>query len=122
MMCQWTDSDTLCFFFFSSRRRHTRCSRDWSSDVCSSDLVMEDVSGKEALMALVANSYVNYLLDQTMRRTEFDVLGRVVAEIPIRRVRSPDEPSAIFGLCEATAADVRREITTAPGNPTPVAG
>src|SRR2546429_6301899 len=29
----------LCFFF-SSRRRHTRCSRDWSSDVCSSDLFM----------------------------------------------------------------------------------
>src|SRR5256884_906107 len=28
----------VCFFFFSSRRRHTRCSRDWSSDVCSSDL------------------------------------------------------------------------------------
>src|SRR5690606_5089856 len=27
----------LCFFF-SSRRRHTRFSRDWSSDVCSSDL------------------------------------------------------------------------------------
>src|SRR2546422_8219744 len=26
------------YFFFSSRRRHTRCSRDWSSDVCSSDL------------------------------------------------------------------------------------
>src|SRR5256884_4185518 len=29
----------LCFFF-SSRRRHTRCSRDWSSDVCSSDLFL----------------------------------------------------------------------------------
>src|SRR2546422_6645023 len=29
----------LFLFFFSSRRRHTRCSRDWSSDVCSSDLV-----------------------------------------------------------------------------------
>src|SRR5690606_39586264 len=28
----------FCFFFFSSRRRHTRFSRDWSSDVCSSDL------------------------------------------------------------------------------------
>src|SRR6266513_6291488 len=26
------------FFFFSSRRRHTRSKRDWSSDVCSSDL------------------------------------------------------------------------------------
>src|SRR2546429_3226208 len=29
------------FSFFSSRRRHTRCSRDWSSDVCSSDLLFE---------------------------------------------------------------------------------
>src|SRR5207245_6426601 len=28
----------IIFFFFSSRRRHTRCYRDWSSDVCSSDL------------------------------------------------------------------------------------
>src|SRR5258707_15544178 len=28
----------LFFFFFSSRRRHTRYWRDWSSDVCSSDL------------------------------------------------------------------------------------
>src|SRR5258705_7813089 len=27
------------FFFFSSRRRHTRCLSDWSSDVCSSDLL-----------------------------------------------------------------------------------
>src|SRR5690606_39372732 len=28
----------ICLLFFSSRRRHTRFSRDWSSDVCSSDL------------------------------------------------------------------------------------
>src|SRR5438105_12231120 len=28
------------FFFFSSRRRHTRSTRDWSSDVCSSDLIV----------------------------------------------------------------------------------
>src|SRR2546421_7244994 len=28
----------VVFFFFSSRRRHTRSDRDWSSDVCSSDL------------------------------------------------------------------------------------
>src|SRR5207253_6268263 len=31
----------LFFFFFSSRRRHTRWPRDWSSDVCSSDLARE---------------------------------------------------------------------------------
>src|SRR5205814_5490142 len=30
------------FFFFSSRRRHTRCLSDWSSDVCSSDLPPTD--------------------------------------------------------------------------------
>src|SRR5699024_10052745 len=29
---------SILFFFFSSRRRHTRSKRDWSSDVCSSDL------------------------------------------------------------------------------------
>src|SRR3989440_2018559 len=34
----------LFFFFFSSRRRHTRSDRDWSSDVCSSDL--SDSQGK----------------------------------------------------------------------------
>src|SRR5699024_11699807 len=36
-----TDLSTCCrrsLFFFSSRRRHTRSKRDWSSDVCSSDL------------------------------------------------------------------------------------
>src|SRR2546429_655584 len=42
-------------FFFSSRRRHTRCSRDWSSDVCSSDLLeasrAEMVSQQEELDA-----------------------------------------------------------------------
>src|SRR5437762_3869240 len=32
----------LCFFFFSSRRRHTRYIGDWSSDVCSSDLTSVD--------------------------------------------------------------------------------
>src|SRR5207302_3716030 len=34
------DDDLFFYFFFSSGRRHTRFSRDWSSDVCSSDLDM----------------------------------------------------------------------------------
>src|SRR5207245_6043472 len=34
-------------FFFSSRRRHTRCYRDWSSDVCSSDLEHEQLGPGE---------------------------------------------------------------------------
>src|SRR5258705_4824422 len=39
-------------FFFSSRRRHTRCLSDWSSDVCSSDLVRrhdQDVGGGQGV-------------------------------------------------------------------------
>src|SRR5699024_11880293 len=35
-------------FFFSSRRRHTRSKRDWSSDVCSSDLLQRWRSGNGA--------------------------------------------------------------------------
>src|SRR5690606_41030457 len=38
MHCGLVEPEDLGFFFFSSRRRHTRFSRDWSSDVCSSDL------------------------------------------------------------------------------------
>src|SRR6266702_2251747 len=47
------------FFFFSSRRRHTRWPRDWSSDVCSSDLVeldAEKLSDGTAKVTLVAVS------------------------------------------------------------------
>src|SRR5437870_8898568 len=53
------------FFFFSSRRRHTRWPRDWSSDVCSSDLAVEDgavialrpvYAGKALLKVKVAGS------------------------------------------------------------------
>src|SRR6266852_7090020 len=40
------------FFFFSSRRLHTRCYRDWSSDVCSSDLA--GVAAPVAAQTLVA--------------------------------------------------------------------
>src|SRR5207253_8557789 len=45
------------FFFFSSRRRHTRWPRDWSSDVCSSDLY-EVQDGLELLHVLGLRSRV----------------------------------------------------------------
>src|SRR6267154_5691485 len=43
----------ICFsrFFFSSRRRHTRWTGDWSSDVCSSDLVVLDAHAGLASLA-----------------------------------------------------------------------
>src|SRR6266699_3855159 len=51
------------FFFFSSRRRHTRCGRDWSSDVCSSDL--------EAMAGVVAG------LDLSRIRTRICAAGEL---------------------------------------------
>src|SRR5690606_605233 len=44
-------------FFFSSRRRHTRFSRDWSSDVCSSDL-MKDLGYTPAVHNCIENGFL----------------------------------------------------------------
>src|SRR5574337_407299 len=45
MSCRLVLRYFCSFFFFSSRRRHTRLSGDWSSDVCSSDLFSRGRSG-----------------------------------------------------------------------------
>src|SRR5690606_40711951 len=56
----------LCLFFFSSRRRHTRFSRDWSSDVCSSDLTDEHsnliIAGAGSGKTLTILGKVEYLI------------------------------------------------------------
>src|SRR5258707_14482014 len=53
-----------CFFFFSSRRRHTRYWRDWSSDVCSSDLNwMLDSTRIQFQNALWDLGYADALID-----------------------------------------------------------
>src|SRR2546427_11335380 len=60
---------SFCFFFFSSRRRHTRFDCDWSSDVCSSDLrhaplpvlkpneamIEEAVQGQQGALGLISS-------------------------------------------------------------------
>src|SRR5690606_33609816 len=50
-------------FFFSSRRRHTRFSRDWSSDVCSSDLEkgIEMINKQDFDLLLFTGDFVNTL-------------------------------------------------------------
>src|SRR3712207_9553177 len=58
-------SVTVFFFFFSSRRRHTRYWRDWSSDVCSSDLKAKEDFGREArLLREVGAEYLVHLPEQ----------------------------------------------------------
>src|SRR5256884_8655711 len=52
-------------FFCSSRRRHTRCSRDWSSDVCSSDLVVFERQRRyEGLIRVRTVGYFGFLLER----------------------------------------------------------
>src|SRR5690242_21423768 len=64
-------------FFFSSRRRHTRLTCDWSSDVCSSDLLLDLARGLDEIDAVVV-----VLLDAGGDGEdvgiEDDVLGREV--------------------------------------------
>src|SRR5690606_40105245 len=50
-------------FFFSSRRRHTRFSRDWSSDVCSSDLVLGQATEAHLGVAELALDHPERVLD-----------------------------------------------------------
>jgi hypothetical protein len=70
--------------------------------------VLEDLAGGEAVTTLVANTYVNYLLDRDMRGQEFDVLSRLVARIAIRRIRLSADPSALPNVCQTLAADAER--------------
>src|SRR5690606_39869547 len=76
----------LCFFFFffSSRRRHTRFSRDWSSDVCSSDLA-KALSVPEVLPPLSGGADG----DQ----------GRALAR------------GVVYGLCDAAGTTADRDAT-----------
>src|SRR5256886_5328242 len=78
---------TFTFFFFSSRRRHTRFDCDWSSDVCSSDLVV--------------------CLDDAGRLRQTDRAERVVQVVatrPLARVVEED------GTREGVAARLRYQI------------
>src|SRR5438046_3869007 len=55
--------DSCSFFFFSSRRRHTRLVSDWSSDVCSSDLIADVRANPEDAAPVVFRAEQNVLLE-----------------------------------------------------------
>src|SRR5439155_2351414 len=62
----------LFFFFFSSRRRHTRWPRDWSSDVCSSDLA--GTLGVSAAPGRLSGAVVGYRpAESTTKQRSFTV-------------------------------------------------
>src|SRR3989454_5658708 len=68
----YVDYCILMFFFFSSRRRHTRLQGDWSSDVCSSDLV------KLGLAGVASEARADRLAVAARRAVETAVVTRLV--------------------------------------------
>src|SRR5438445_2431626 len=88
-------------FFFSSRRRHTRYWRDWSSDVCSSDLMS---SGKANTTAGRPGPVV-FALPEDMLRDEVDVPDRPRVP-PLAEEPDPGAIQAMFELLKEAAAPV----------------
>src|SRR2546429_53147 len=92
-----------CSFFFSSRRRHTRCSRDWSSDVCSSDLNSGRVAGDEKIGHFALTSIhrlwtaENELRHERQRKEFLDLsLRPKCARLQMCRHPSAPEPALLF--------------------------
>src|SRR6266700_5809890 len=85
------------FFFFSSRRRHTRFSRDWSSDVCSSDLQCS-VCDDEGVISNWEDSAFD------LRRRQL-TLAEPVSEIVI-----PDEVAAALRGLQLLDTDCERLV------------
>src|SRR5436305_12929776 len=94
-------------FFFSSRRRHTRCGRDWSSDVCSSDL--------QAGAVVLATAYRG----MDMRPDDQDCLDGLRSEErrvgkecrsrwtpPHQKKKQSEKPKAPHTICQHAWTDV----------------
>ena len=78
---------------------------------------IEGLPGTVALLHLLANTYANYLPDvNAMRARQFDLFGRMVAKVPVRRVYPHAEPEKVFRLCETIVRDLE---TLAPAH-TPI--
>src|SRR5215212_10197084 len=85
------------FFFFSSRRRHTRCLSDWSSDVCSSDLPHGVVLGDH-----IATGVLDARLRHPDRRVQIgdpDALGEI-DRMERSNGATGDFPLSLIGLRE----------------------
>src|SRR5947199_9632733 len=91
------------FFFFSSRRRHTRCLSDWSSDVCSSDLHGLHALGLDERIATVEAKGMEPMVEPTVARwftPKFIETRKDVIE-PVRAMIRHTPPKGYVGCCHA---------------------
>ena len=66
---------------------------------------VEEMRPREALLTLVQNTYMNWLLDREQRAVEFDTLSRLVQQVPVRRIVPHRDPVRIAALCELIQKD-----------------
>jgi len=62
---------------------------------------------REQLMALIANSYANKLLDSSMRAHEFELFGQLIERVSINRLRPNSAPDKLVELCRLVLDDLR---------------
>src|SRR5438045_6866216 len=108
----------VVFFFFSSRRRHTRCLSDWSSDVCSSDLNFVNASEEERELSLKRSSELNdayRVLRDPLARVEYllEIEGER-KEGETKQQAPPELLEEVFELNESL--DELREAKESGGN------
>src|SRR2546422_10293322 len=106
----------MLFFFFSSRRRHTRCSRDWSSDVCSSDLEIHErarLGGIEPAGGLNPTE-TRALMDLIVRLREDLRLTLIVVEHDMQLVMGISDRVAVLHYGRKIAEGKPREVATTP--------
>ena len=70
--------------------------------------VIEKMEGSEALLNLIANTYVNYVIDSEMRQQEFSALSRLLTNVPVRLVQPPADPSCHRNLFEAIGTNAKK--------------
>ena len=68
---------------------------------------IEEVGPRAALLDLVQNTYMNWLLDRHQRAAEFDALSKLVTQVPVRRIVPHADPGRIGDLCDLILADAR---------------
>jgi len=68
---------------------------------------IEQVSSRDALLGLVQNTYMNWLLDRKQRAAEFDFLSRLVTSVPVRRIVPHRDPARIAALCDLIVVDAQ---------------
>src|SRR6266513_3329031 len=102
-------------FFFSSRRRHTRSKRDWSSDVCSSDLTLRSVLGKAELDTLLAErERLNESLQQIIDE-QTEPWGIKVTTVEIKDVEIPERMQHALARQAEAERNRRAKVINAEG-------